>query len=362
MSLLIFIIVLSILVIVHEWGHFITAKAMGIGVEKFSVGFGPKLFSRMRHGTEFMICLIPLGGYVKLAGDERSACRGTPEEFFSHPPGHRAAVIAMGPLINFVFAYLCFYFIFMTGFPMLAPQIGKIMEGYPAAVAGLREGDRIIRIDSQPVGSWEDIQEYVMNSQGASLRVTLLRNGEELAKTVVPQERPVKNIFGQEERIRLIGIQPQAEIILVTFGAGESLGKAWDQLTGVVTLTFRALYHVVTGAMSAQEAFAGPIRIFDVIREAAEMGLSSLIYIVAVISTSLAIFNLFPVPVLDGGHLLLLAVEKIRRRPLSIRVEEGLTKFGFSLLMCLMVFVLYNDLLQVGWMEHLKGFVHALWR
>jgi regulator of sigma E protease len=359
MDLLIFLIVLSILVVVHEWGHFMMARRVGIKVEKFSIGFGPKLISRILGGTEYMLCLIPLGGFVKLAGDERAQCKGKPEEFFSHSVGHRACVIAMGPIVNFIFAYICFYAIFVTGFPMLPATVGKVMTGYPAEMAGLREGDQILQIDSVTPKSWEDVQTYITRSQQPSLRIRLLRGQEQIEKIVIPQEKSIPNIFGQEDRVRVIGIQPKAEVIFLKYSWQESFSKAFDQIVGIITLTFRALFHVFTGTMSAKDAFAGPIRIFDVIREAAAMGLASLIYIMGIISTSLAIFNLFPVPVLDGGHLFLLVLEKVRKRPLPINVEEGLTKVGLSLLMCLMLFVLYNDMLQVGWVEHIKGFVQS---
>src|SRR3990167_6992755 len=137
MSLLIFILVLSILVLVHEWGHFIAAKKLGVKVQKFSIGFGPKLVSRVYNGTEFMVCAIPLCGFVKMAGDERSECKGTRDEFYAHPVGHRAIIVLMGPVVNFIFALICFYFTFLVGSPTLAPKIAKLLEKYPAAAAGI---------------------------------------------------------------------------------------------------------------------------------------------------------------------------------------------------------------------------------
>ncbi|MCR4338150.1 MAG: RIP metalloprotease RseP [Candidatus Omnitrophica bacterium] len=360
MSFLTFIVILSILVIVHEWGHYISAKSVGVKVEKFSVGFGPKLFSKMHDGTEFMVCAIPLGGYVKMAGDERASCKGNKEEFFSHPVGHRAFVVVMGPIINFVFAYLCFYLIFVIGYPMLAPKVGKVMEGYPAQMAGLEEGDEILQIDSQGIDSWENLQTYVTHSQSGSLTIKLRRSGEEVVKEIVPRRETMTNIFGQKETVSLIGIQPKEEVIFLKYGILESFGKAGQQLWNVTWMTYKSLYHVVTGGIPAKDALAGPIRIFDVIRSASHLGFSYLVYVMAIISASLAIFNLFPIPVLDGGHLFLMAIEKIRRRPISLKLEENLTKVGFTLLMCLMVFVVYNDIIQMGWIESLKNFVGKL--
>lgn len=360
MSLVIFILVLSVLVIVHEWGHFITAKSLGVKVEKFSIGFGKKLFSRMHKGTEFIVSAVPLGGYVKMAGDERAACTGSPEEFFSHPIWHRALIVVMGPVINFIFAYVCFYVICVTGFPMLTPTVGKVMEGYPAQVAGLQKGDHILKINAEEIESWDALQQNVMKAEGESLHLTILRDNREIVKTIEPQEKKVKNIFGQEEQVWIIGIQPQGEITFLRYGVGGSFLKAFEQLRDVTVLTYKALYHVITGTMSAKEALAGPIRIFDVVKEAARMGLSYLISIMAIISASLAIVNLFPIPVLDGGHLFLLGLEGIRRKPLPLKIEEGLTRAGFSLLMCLMIFVLYNDIVQVGWVDNVKDFIRDI--
>ena len=189
MNFLIFIIVLSILVIVHEWGHFIAAKTLGVKVQKFSMGFGPKLFSRVYKGTEFMVCAIPLGGFVKMAGDERSECKGKKDEFYSHPVGHRAIIVLMGPLVNFAFAFICFYATFIIGYPNLAPRIGKIMENYPAYTAGLQVGDRVLEIDSKKIENWEDLQQYVTTSKGQALDFVILRNNQQIEQEIVPKEK-----------------------------------------------------------------------------------------------------------------------------------------------------------------------------
>ena len=358
MNLLIFIAVLSILVLVHEWGHFIAARLLGVKVLKFSMGFGPKLFSVMHKGTEFMVCAIPLGGFVKMAGDERTECQGKKDEFYSHPVGHRAIIVIMGPLVNFLFAFFCFYLTFLIGYPNLAPKIGKVMEGHPAYTAGLQVGDRVVQIDAKKIENWEDLQQYVTTSKGQSLHFNILRNGQPIEKEIVPEERRTKNIFGKEETIRIVGIQPFEEVIFVKYGPVEAFKKSAEQLIGITVLTLKALYHVITGAMPAKDALGGPIRIFDVVKDAVALGISYLIFIMAIISANLAIFNLFPIPILDGGHLLLQAIEKLRGRPLPLKVEEGLTKTGLALLLTLMVFVFYNDMDQAGWFQHLRGLWH----
>jgi len=353
MTLLVFLIVLGILIIVHEWGHFIAARLLGIRVEKFSIGFGKKLVSRVSQGTEFIVAAIPLGGYVKLAGDERAECTGSADEFFSHPVWHRALVIVMGPLINCVFAYLCFVFLFsVTGYPILGNQIGDVMPDYPAAQAGLEPGDIVLEIDGQVVTHWADIQTAVFNSEGQKLDFIVERSGQRLE---LDDLKPVYETFdGAQGRqsFPVVGIKPK----LKKYGLLRSLREAGSELTSIMVLTAKTLYRVATGAESAQDKLAGPIRIFDVIRDATAMGFAYIVFIMAVISANLAFFNLLPVPVLDGGHLFFLAFEAIRGRPLSEKVEEGFLKVGMSLLICLALFVFYNDIVQVGWAEKMTHF------
>jgi len=355
MNTLIVVVVFCVLIIVHEWGHFIAAKRLGVKVEKFSVGFGKKIFSRQYKGTEYMICAVPFGGFVKMAGDERSECKGTTDEFFSHPIWHRALIIVMGPIVNFLFAYLCFYFLFVTGFPMSSSKIGKVLENYPAYEAGILEGDQVIKIDDKDIMTWSDLEQTIKDSGGKEMQFTLLRGNETITKSIVPQEKILKDLLGQETQAWVIGIQTKgSDFILVKAGIGESFGKAFDQLYKIVTVTLKAVYRIITGAMPAKGNVGGPILIFIIIKSAATMGLPHLIFITGVISASLALVNLFPVPVLDGGHLVFLAIEKVRKKPLSVKVEEGLTKFGFGLLLCLMIFLLFNDVSQMGWFENLK--------
>lgn len=359
MSLIVFIFILGLLIIVHEWGHFMTARKLGIGVETFSIGFGPKLFSKIVKGTRFVVSAIPLGGYVKLAGDERSACKGNADEFFSHPVKHRAAVVVMGPVVNFIFAYLCFFFLFfVTGYPIMDNQIGEVMPGYPAYEAGLRSGDRIVKINDQPVVKWVDLQSAVFESGGSALDVVIKRDDKEIViRSIVPVSEALL-VNGDTKEIPVVGLKPQ----LQKYGVIRSSVEAGKELWSVIAQTSQALYRIVTGTESAKNALAGPIRIFDVIKDAMVMGIAYLIFIVGVISASLGFFNLFPVPVLDGGHLLFFAIEAVRGRPLPAKVEEGFLRVGFSLLICLGVFVLYNDMVQMGWLHQAAGFFSRMFQ
>ncbi len=361
MNLLIFLAVLSVLIVVHEWGHFIAARRLGVGVEKFSLGFGPRLCSWRSRGTEFLISAIPLGGYVKLAGDERASCHGRPEEFYSRSAIDRGVIIGMGPIVNFLFAFVCFYIILVTGFPMVANQVGLVMEGYPAHQAGIAVGDRVIAINDRAITNWDQLQATIAESAGRSLTFRIIRGGEERQLVMAPREDRLTNIFGQEEARFVVGLQPAEEVVFVRHGPIKALGQAAAELVKVVGTTLRALYYVVSGAMPAKDALGGPIRIFDVIANAASMGLAYLIFVMAVISASLGLFNLFPIPVLDGGHLFLLFLEGLRRRPLPEKIEENFNRVGFALLMCLMVFVFYNDLAEMGWIDKATGMVQRLW-
>lgn len=352
----IFIVVLSVLILVHEWGHFITAKRLGVGVERFALGFGPTIFSRVHNGTRYMINAIPLGGYVKMAGDERSECTGRPEEFFSKPIGHRALVVLNGPIVNFVFAYICFFFVFMFGYPDLGNTIGEVMEGYPAYEAGLKVGDKVVSIGSSPVESWTDIQKGIAASTEETIQLTVVRDGQAMTTVIVPRTERIKNIFGKYTEVRLVGIRPGEDIVSLKYAPGTALVKAYQELAKITVTTYKAIFSMLTGSMSAKENVTGPIGIFYIIKKAAEMGMTHVLFILGVISASLAIFNLLPVIPLDGGHLFLLGIEKLRGKALPAKIDEYIMKAGFSLIIVLAIFVFYNDFSQFGWFDKIKQF------
>ena len=353
--------VFSVLIIVHEWGHYISARKIGIRVERFSIGFGKKIFSRKVHDTEFMVSAVPLGGYVKMAGDERQQCKGRRYEFYSHPVGHRVLVVLMGPLINFLFALLCFYLICVSGFPRWAPKIGNVDEQSPAHMAGLQKEDYIFAINGFEIESWKDIQKIVRESPVQELYLNIRRGNQILMKTVVPRLKTLQNEFGQEKEVPVIGIQPTGDIVLVSSGPLVSVVLAGQELIKIPVMTFKILFHIIVGDVPAEGNIGGPVLIVAIIWEAIRLGMAHVIYITAVISASLAVINLFPLPVLDGGHILFMAIEKIRGRPLSAKSEELLTKIGMAVLMLLMLFVLYNDISQLEIMKPVKEFVNRLW-
>ncbi len=353
-STVLFIVTLSILIIVHEWGHFITAKRLGIAVERFALGFGPTIYSRKYNGTLYMINIIPLGGYVKMAGDERSQCHGKPDEFYSKPVGHRALVVFNGPVVNFIFAYVCLFIVFMVGYPDFSTKIGTIMEGYPAQAAGLQVGDQILRVNDEKIESWSGLQEAILTSAGDDLQLMIARDGQTMVKTITPKKEMSKSIFGKYREMRLVGVRPAEEIITLKYSPGVAVYKAGRELGKITTMTYKAIFAMLTGSMSVKENVTGPIGIFYILKKAAEMGTSHVLFILGVISASLAIFNLLPVIPLDGGHLFLLGVEKFRGRALSPKTDEYIAKMGFSLIMILALFVLYSDFSRFGFIDKIK--------
>ena len=233
-------------------------------------------------------------------------------------------------------------------------------KDYPAQTAGLKKGDTITRIDSQNIQSWEDVQKYIVTSSGAGLHIFFLRDGQRMERTVIPKEYISENIFGQKEKVLQIGIQPEDKIITLRYSFVESGVKAFTHLLDVTKITYKALYRMATGAVPMKELVGGagptgPIGIFLLIKKALEEGFIYLVYVVGVISASLALFNVLPLPVLDGGHLFLLSIEKIRGKALSSKTEEVIARIGVSFIICLALFVSYLDFVRVGLIAKIIG-------
>ncbi len=358
------ILVFSILIIVHELGHFVMAKKLKVQVDRFSIGFGPTLLKKRFGETEFALCLFPLGGYVKMAGDERQECKGHKNEFFSRSPGHRALIVALGPLVNYIFAFVCFYFVFLTGYPALPAKVGSLMENYPAQEAGFKEGDRILSIEGQAIDSWDEMRQEIIKSKEDNLKFEILREEQKLTKIVTPRVEILENIFKQKEKIRLIGIMPsQAEdIIYLKYGFWGSARRSFNELIAITAMTYKSIYRMVTGAMPVKDSVAGPLVIIDFITKAARLGFTHVILIMALVSASLAIFNLLPLPVLDGGHLLIFWIERIRGKALSAKSDEIINRIGFIMIVSLALFVLANDMEKLDLFDRAIGGLTSLWK
>lgn len=359
LSAISFIIVLSILVIVHEFGHFIVAKRIGVRVERFSVGFGPEIFGITKGGTRYLISAIPLGGYVKLAGEtEADGVKGEKWEYMSRSIGERSRIIFAGPLLNYVLAFFIFSFIFVVGYPTLTSTVGEVLPNFPGEAAGLKTGDRILKANGEDTDYWEDVTRIVHTNKETNMELVIERDGSTMDILVTPKAQDLKTVFGSKKRVGLIGIMPSDEMVYVRYNPVKSVYMGGKKLVMLTYLTYRALWASMTGAISFKDSITGPVGIFYITGQAARMGIVYLLHLMGILSASLAIFNLLPVPVLDGGHILFLAIEKARRKPLSHKLQENITQAGLVLLICMMLFVFYNDFMRYGVFEKLTN----LWR
>lgn len=371
MNVIIFVFILSVLIIVHEIGHFWMARRLGVRVEEFALGFGPKLFGwKDSQGTEYRLCAILLGGYVKMAGDERMKCEGKKDEFFSKPVGHRALIALLGPTVNFALAYLCFVFVFMIGYVDMAAsakqipaKVGKVLVSSPAEKAGLKEADMVVRVNDKNISNWNDMQELIAASTEKSLTLVIIRDGREMPIVVMPEVQKVKDIFGRERAVSRVGIQQfpldsSKPLVIRKYGLIGALKAAGVELYTVTTKTLVSLWEIVTGQRSAKEGMTGLIGIFFIVKFAIGVGFAFLLHIVGVISASLAIFNLLPLIPLDGGHIALLGLEKVRGRPLSEKTDDFLGKIGLFLFVALALFVFFIDFERIGLIDKLVHLFH----
>lgn len=354
-SISIFVIFLGTLVFVHEWGHFIAAKKLGIGVEKFALGFGPKLWSIMHNGTEFLLCLFPLGGYVKLVGDDKTQCTGTKGEFCTAPVWKRALVVFNGPFVNIIFAYLCLVLVFMVGYPEFSTKVGDLVKDYPAQAAGILKGDRIVTVSGQPVESWTDMTDKIRATTTDKIDVTVQRGEKNISTQIKPLIEKMPNLFGDVKEVRMIGIVQDEEFINLKYGFSTAVVKGFDEMVNITAMTYKALYRMAVGSMAAKKAVGGPILIFMIIKNAAEMGFNHIILLLGIISMNLAIFNLLPIIPLDGGHLFCMGIEKLQKKELSKDFDNLVSKIGLAFVMCLFLFVFYNDFDRMGWIEKIMG-------
>jgi regulator of sigma E protease len=356
-TLISFAIVLGLLIFVHEFGHFIWAKFFGVKVLKFSLGFGPKLVSRQYGETEYLISAFPLGGYVKMFGEnpgELAEERLSPGElkrsFATRPVWQRFIIVAGGPVFNLIFAmFLFFIIVWVAGLPqpLDTTTIGGVGQDTPAAEAGLLEGDTILAIDGKETAHWEDVSQYIKNSQGQEVILTLQRNDQTLDIAVAPRLEKTRNIFGEEVGERyLIGIARSEKVIYEKVGFIKSLQAGIGQTWSWMYLTVMGLVKIIQKVVPASE-LGGPILIAKIAGERMEAGWINFLYFMGVLSVNLGILNLLPIPILDGGHLVFFSVEAILRKPLNLRTMEIMQQVGLVLLGTLMIFVFYNDLVRV---------------
>ncbi|MDE5832303.1 MAG: RIP metalloprotease RseP [Desulfovibrio sp.] len=352
-TILAIIIVLGGLIFFHELGHFLVARALGMGVSTFSLGFGPKLLKRKFGKTEYALSLVPLGGYVALVGESDPA--DIPAEFTAgesfalRPAWQRLLVIAAGPVANILLAwFLCWFLVWQWGIPVLQPVIGGVQTDSPAFHAGLEEGDRILSIDGKPVESWDQMSAAINASDGAPMRVEVARtskdsNRETVLPLIIKAEKSVrKTIFGEDETAWLIGVragktvatQPQNFLDASIVGAKET----WH----MVSITWQGFVKLAQRVVPLDQV-GGPIMIAQMVGEQARQGLPGLLALTALISVNLGVLNLLPIPVLDGGQIMFCLYEMIFRRPLPVKAQDYATRVGLFLLIALMVLATFND-------------------
>src|SRR5271154_5735024 len=359
-----FLFVLTIVVFFHELGHFLVARWAGVKVLTFSLGFGPELAGfNDRHGTRWKISAVPLGGYVKFLGEDsepstpasEALASMTEEEragsFHHKRVGPRAAIVAAGPIANFILAIVIYAVMFLYfGKPASIARVDVIQPDSVAASAGFQVGDIVTSIDGTTIESFPDMQRIVSTSAGSKLAFQVKRDGALITLSATPALKEVKDIFGNSHKIGVLGIQYNAQpsdAKTAPVGYLESLKIGVEQVWFIVDGTFKFVGSLFVGKASTGD-LGGPLRIAQLSGQAASLGFQFLLQLCAALSVSIGLLNLFPVPLLDGGHLLFYSVEAVRGRPLSARAQEMGSRIGLGLVLMLMVFVTYNDILHLA--------------
>lgn len=361
-----FLFLLTIIVFIHELGHFLVARWCGVAVRVFSIGFGPELLGFYdRHGTRWKISAIPLGGYVKFLGDENeaggtdhAALEGMSDEerehaFANKSVGARAAIVAAGPLANFLLAILIFTALFSTyGRQVTEARVDSVLAASVAEQAGFQPGDLVVSIDGAEIESFSDLQRIVAVSADTELHFVVERNGEAVNLIATPERQEVEDQFGNVQRVGRLGISRSTTPENVTterFPLPQAAVLAVEETWFVIKQTIVSIGRIVSGRESTDQ-LGGPIRIAQISGQIASLGILPWVNLVALISIGIGLVNLFPIPILDGGHLVFFAVEAVRGRPLGERAQEISFRIGFAAVIMLMIFATWNDIIHLSWL------------
>ena len=349
LTILIVIISFSIIILIHEAGHLFAAKKCGVKVEAFSLGMGKRLFGIKIGETDYRISLVPFGGFCQMAGEDPNEAMGHKDEFSSKTIGQRFWIIVSGSLANYILAFVIFSVIFMIGAPTLTNKIGQVMSGYPAEKAGIKAGDRIISIDGENVKYWDNIVGIIKEeaSEGRIMDLEIMRNNRRISLEIIPEISSVKNIFGQTISRPMIGIAPQDEILSISYNPFQAIYYGGKRLVTLTLTTYKGLWLIMTGGMPLKSSVAGPIGIAQLMGQAARLGIVPLLLILAHVNMVIAIFNLLPFPVLDGGHILFLGIERLRGKPINPRTQEIITQVAVVLLIAFAVAVSWQDVMRL---------------
>ncbi len=353
-----FVVVLGVIVFVHEMGHYLVARFNGVRVDVFSIGFGREIFGwNDSSGTRWKVSLLPLGGYVKMFGDADAASTPsgearemTPDErrvsFHHKRLGQRTAIILAGPLANFLLAVVILAGLFATvGQQVTPPELGRVLPGSAAEAAGMRAGDRVLEIDGRGIERFDSLQQLVSESAGMPLRLVVLRDGAEVELVVTPRLVETTDIFGKMYRLGRIGVTRTSD----RFVRHDPVAAVWaatEETVWITAETLRRVGQMIIGTRAANE-LSGPIFIAQVAGKVAETSMVMVFWFMAVLSINLGLINLFPIPLLDGGHLLFYVAEAVRGRPLGERAHRYGFRFGLATVLILMVFVTWNDVVRI---------------
>ena len=358
-----FLFVLSLVVFFHELGHFLVARLCGVRILVFSIGFGPEIVGfNDRYGTRWKIATIPLGGYVKFFGDENASSvpdaarldamdpSERAQSFHFQPVLKRAAIVVAGPFANFILAIAIFATIFaLYGRQTMSARVDTVQAGSPAAAAGFQAGDLVVAINGKTIGNFEDMQRIVSDSAGETLQIKVDRNGTPVVLAATPQLKEVKDSFGNTHRIGILGItrsMAAADLKPQPVPPPQALVMGVQETWFVIDRTLSYIGGVVVGREAADQ-LGGPIRIAQISGEVATIGFVALVHLAAVLSVSIGLLNLFPIPLLDGGHLLFYSIEAMRGRPLSERAQEVGFRIGLAIVVMLMIFATFNDIVHL---------------
>jgi len=359
-----FLFVLSLVVFFHELGHFLVARWCGVRVLVFSIGFGPELVGfNDRHGTRWKVSAIPLGGFVKFFGDENAAsvpdkarlaamdAQERADSFMFQPVAKRAAIVVAGPLANFLLAIVIFAGVFMLyGKQTMSARVDSVQPDSAAAAAGFKTGDLVVAINGRPVESFNEMQRMVSGSAGETLAVTIDRDGSRLVLQAKPALKEVKDNFGNVQHIGVLGISRSMapeDLKLHPVAPPQAVVMAVQETWSVIERTLGYIGGVIAGREAANQ-LGGPIRIAQMSGQVASFGFVPLIQLAAVLSVSIGLLNLFPIPLLDGGHLLFYIIEGVRGRPLSERAQEVGFRIGLAIVLMLMIFATFNDIVHLA--------------
>ena len=369
-----FIVLIVIVVFIHEYGHYYFAKRFGVGVTDFSIGFGKEMFGwNDKSGTRWKVCVIPLGGYVKFFGDRNVYSQADNDKiikeyskedqdklFVLKPLYQRALIVFGGPLANFLLAILIFFSVYtFAGKDFTPAVINEVQKDSPAMVAGLKDKDIVVSIDGNEVKSIMEVSKYIMMSTDEFINFTVNRYDQDLTFRVKPNIVEGEDNLGNKINKRMIGIKLGAynnEINHVKLGPAKALFYAVNEVYYVSTSSLKYIGSMIAGNGDTSQ-LGGPIRIAKISGQVAEFGILPFISLMAYISISLGLINLFPIPMLDGGHLMFYGIEKVLGRPLSQKTQEGFFRIGMFLLLSLMFFTTFNDLKDVGLFKFFNNYI-----